>query len=179
MIRLHGIFAPNAKLRSDVVPKKDLRKLAEHSAAELDGAEQTGFFGNEPPRPKRAKRHPWAWLLKKVFLVDVTECPDCGRMHRLEGCTERRDIHRVLAAHGFAPRAPPSTEWTPLGQLRFSFCEGVPLCERNRRRNHRRRTTQQGSGAPPAPETTPDGDPTTLGTDDTAEASIAGGTPRD
>lgn len=38
-------------------------------------------------------------------------------------CTESRDIQRqrVLSAHGFAPRAPPSTQWAPLGQLRFSF----------------------------------------------------------
>ncbi len=119
MIRFHGVFAPNAKLRSEVVPKKDARKLAEHSAAELGDAEQTGLFGDEPLKPKR---NPWAWLLKKVFLVDVTECPDCGgRMKWLEVCTEARDIHRVLSAHGLGARAPPSTQWAPLGQLRFSF----------------------------------------------------------
>ena len=62
------------------------------------------------------------WLLKKVFLVDVTDCPDCGgRMKWMEACTEAPDIHRVLLAHGLAPRAPPSTQWAPLGQLRFSF----------------------------------------------------------
>ena len=37
-------------------------------------------------------------------------------MKWLEVCTEARDIHRVLAAHGLAPRAPPSTERTPLGE---------------------------------------------------------------
>lgn len=163
-------------------PRTSARKLnikASDPSGASSRARSGSLRGRGLDRSGSARETSEAWLLKKVFLVDITECPDCGRMHRLEGCTERRDIHRVLAAHGFAPRAPPSTEWTPLGQLRFSFCEGVPLCERNRRRNHRRRTTQQGSGAPPAPETTPDGDPTTLGTDDTAEASIAGGTPRD
>jgi hypothetical protein len=119
MIRFHGVFAPNANLRSEVVPKKAPRKLAEHSAEELGDAEQRQLFEDEPAKPKR---HPWAWLLKKVFLVDVTECPDCGgRMKWLEVCTEQRDIHRVLAAHGLGARAPPSTSWAPLGQLRFSF----------------------------------------------------------
>jgi len=119
MIRFHGLFAPNAKLRSEVVPQKEQRKLAEHSAGELGDAEQTHFFEDEPAKPKR---RPWAWLLKKVFLVDVTECPDCGgRMKWLEVCTERRDIHRVLSASGLAPRAPPEVGWAPLGQLRFSF----------------------------------------------------------
>ena len=113
------MFAPNAKLRSEVVPKKEPRKLAEHSAAELGDAEQTGLFGDESEKPKR---HAWAWLLKKIFLVDVTECPGCGgRMKWLEVCTESRDIQRVLAAHGLAPRAPPAIAWAPLGQLRFSF----------------------------------------------------------
>jgi hypothetical protein len=119
MIRFHGVFAPNAKLRSEVVPKKEPRRLAEHSAEELAEAEQTHLFGDEPLKPKR---NPWAWLLKKVFLVDVSECPDCGgRMKWLEVCTDKRDIHRVLAAHGLAPRAPPSVGWVPFGQLRFSF----------------------------------------------------------
>lgn len=118
-IRFHGLFAPNAKLRSKVVPKKEPRKLADHSAAELGDAEQTALFGGESPGPKR---HPWAWLLKKVFLVDVTQCPDCGgRMRWMEVCTDARDIHRVLDAHGIAPRAPPALDWAPLGQLRFSF----------------------------------------------------------
>jgi hypothetical protein len=102
-----------------VVPKKPSRKLAEESAKELGDAEQTHLFGDEPAKPRR---HPWAWLLKKVFLVDVTECPDCGgRMKWLEVCTDKRDINRVLAASGLAPRAPPSVGWTPLGQMRFSF----------------------------------------------------------
>lgn len=119
MVRFHGVFAPNAKLRSEVVPKKEPRKLAQHSAAALGDAEQTHLFGDDPIKPKR---NPWAWLLKKVFLVDVTDCPDCGgRMKWMEACTEAPDIHRVLLAHGLAPRAPPSTQWAPLGQLRFSF----------------------------------------------------------
>jgi hypothetical protein len=72
MIRFHGVFAPNAKLRPEVVPKKPSRKLAAASAGELGHAEQTHLFEDEPAKPKR---RPWAWLLKKVFLVHVTECP--------------------------------------------------------------------------------------------------------
>jgi hypothetical protein len=119
MIRFHGVFAPNAKLRPDVVPKKEPRKLAEESAAELGDAEQVPLFDDAPNQPKR---NPWAWLIKKVFLVDVTECPDCGgKMKWLEACTEQRDINRVMAAHGLAPRAPPPVAMVPLGQLRFAF----------------------------------------------------------
>jgi len=119
MIRFHGVLAPNAKLRPEVVPQKEARKLAEESAAELAQADQVDLFDRVPPKPKR---HPWAWLIKRVFLVDVTECPDCGRkMKWMEACTEKRDIHRVLAAHGLTPRAPPPGAMAPLGQLRFTF----------------------------------------------------------
>lgn len=62
MIRFHGVFAPNARLRAEVVPQKEPRKLAEHSAAELGDAEQTHLFEDEPAKPKR---HPWAWLRRR------------------------------------------------------------------------------------------------------------------
>lgn len=63
MIRFHGVFAPNAQLRSEVVPKKEVRKLAEQSAAELGLAEQTHLFEGEPATPKR---NPWAWLMNSL-----------------------------------------------------------------------------------------------------------------
>jgi hypothetical protein len=79
-------------------------------------------WGVRAERQAEPKRNPWAWLIKKVFLIDVTECPDCGgKMKWMEACTERRDIHRVLSAHGLSARAPPQVGWTPLGQMRFSF----------------------------------------------------------
>jgi hypothetical protein len=53
MIRFHGVFAPYATLRSEVVPKKDAHKLAKHSAAELGHAEQMHLFDDEPTKPKR------------------------------------------------------------------------------------------------------------------------------
>jgi len=119
MIRFHGVFSPNAKLRSEVVPSRESRCLADESPAELTDAEQTNLFGEEKTKPKR---NPWAWLIKKVFLVDVMDCPECGgRMKWLDACTEERDINRVLAAHGLAPRAPPLSLWSSFDQLSFSF----------------------------------------------------------
>ena len=119
----------------------------QHSPAELGDAEQTHLFGDESEKPKR---HAWAWLLGKMFVVDVTarstaterqarfgahadregrsrdSLPATGRAASalpqeewLEVCTESRDIQRVLAAHGLAPRAPPAIAWAPLGQLRL------------------------------------------------------------
>lgn len=47
MVRFHGVFAPNAKLRAEVVPKKAPRNIAQHSPRELGDAEQTHLFGDE------------------------------------------------------------------------------------------------------------------------------------
>jgi hypothetical protein len=53
MIRFRGVLAANAPLRSEVVPKKEPRKLAEHSAVERADAEQAHLLGDEPVKPKR------------------------------------------------------------------------------------------------------------------------------
>jgi hypothetical protein len=57
MIRGHGVFAPNAKLRSEVVPQKEARQLVDVSAAELAQAEKVDLFDDAPNKPKR---HSWA-----------------------------------------------------------------------------------------------------------------------
>ncbi len=130
MIRYHGAPAPNARLRSQVVPQQQPKPkpkpspLAEASAAALGDAHQQGLFGEGEQKPLR---HSWAFLLRHVFLVDVSTCPGCaGRMKWLKVCRERRDIHRVMRAHGLEPRGPPPVEFSsaPWGQLELGFDAG-------------------------------------------------------
>src|SRR5690606_33686713 len=93
MIRFHGLFAPAAKRRAQVVPQKECLSLTDASPAELPRARQMDLFGRDELAPRR---RPWAHLLRHVFLVDVTVCPDCGgRMKWLELATETRDILRI------------------------------------------------------------------------------------
>jgi hypothetical protein len=62
LIRFHGVLAPNAKLRRQIVPAP-----AERAAAPpTDHASAQG----ETPRMSRAR------LLKRVF--DIEHCPNCG-----------------------------------------------------------------------------------------------------
>ncbi len=54
-------------------------------------------------------------------------CPGCGgRMMWLEVCRARRDIHRVMRAHGLEPRGPPPVEFSSAswGQLELGFDAG-------------------------------------------------------
>src|SRR5690606_24286610 len=99
--------------------------LTDASPAELARARQMDLFGRDEPA---LRRRPWAHLLRLVFLVDVTVCPDWGgRMKWLELATETRDIHRILAELGIAPRGPPPfahnhpAAWSAPRQLRLPF----------------------------------------------------------
>jgi len=64
LIRFHGVLAPNAKLRSKIVPSPAER-------ATETSSEDAHAQGETP-------RMSWARLLKRVFNVDLEHCPNCG-----------------------------------------------------------------------------------------------------
>ena len=70
LIRFHGVLAPNAKLRAQVVPQGPDKEeqVAEASAVECE-------IEHAQARPSRIS---WAWLLKRVFDIDMQHCPNCG-----------------------------------------------------------------------------------------------------
>jgi Putative transposase len=74
MLRYHGVLAAHAKARAEVVPG--------HATSSPSEPLQLGLAfdaaRSEPPSEspsERASRHPWAWLLARVFAIDVTVCP--------------------------------------------------------------------------------------------------------
>ena len=64
LIRFHGVLAPNAKLRSKIVP-----------APAEPATESSSEDAHAQGAPARIS---WARLLKRVFDVDVEHCPNCG-----------------------------------------------------------------------------------------------------
>src|SRR5262245_34553409 len=64
LIRFHGVLAPNAKLRSKIVP-----------APAPPATESPSEDAHGQGAPARMS---WARLLKRVFDVDVEHCPNCG-----------------------------------------------------------------------------------------------------
>jgi len=68
-------------------------------------------------------RHPWSWLLKRVFALDLLVCIRCGGALRIvKIATRPDDISRALGEQGL-PRGPPAAEQTVtmLGQLLLQF----------------------------------------------------------
>lgn len=128
LTRFHGVFAPAASLRCEVVPRRA------HDP-ELDPPQQLSLFdatGHRPappaeavPSPRPAGRHPWAWLLRRVFAADLALCQRCqGRMRIVEVALTHDAIARVLARHGLGPQPPPAPPRRVPGQLGLP---GVPI----------------------------------------------------
>lgn len=69
LIRYHGVFAANARLRPAVVPEVE---------QQVDEGDEAALEGVQTAQPKR-RRHwiVWAELLRRVFSQDLTTCPRC------------------------------------------------------------------------------------------------------
>jgi hypothetical protein len=125
LIRFHGVFAPNALLRSQVVPDtgnmaqkpQQLELFTLENYLRLLGAQPA----NDAPRPTPGRRA-WAELLRRTFAVDVSVCPKCsGRMRLLEIATSQADIQKGMARAGLGPMPPPESLPDVPGQLRLPF----------------------------------------------------------
>jgi hypothetical protein len=96
LIRFHGVLAPNAKLRSEIIPGS--KKNKSHASDRNDDV---------PPSP--ASVHiSWARLLKRMFEIDIERCPHCGgNMKIIAAILERAAITKILNHLGLPARAPP------------------------------------------------------------------------
>jgi hypothetical protein len=107
MVRFNGLLAPNCSLRGQVVPAVAPTTAASNTQLPV----QLELWDTNPDCDRPAKRyacgrHPWAWLLKRVFKEDVTICPRCqSRLQVVQIVTESEAIKR--ANQGFGPIPPP------------------------------------------------------------------------
>jgi hypothetical protein len=92
-LRYHGLLAPNAKLRSKVVPK---RPVVPDTEEEISPA-------LPPPSAKRS----WAQLLKHVYDIDMKVCPSCGgEMKIIAFITDPCEVKRYLEGTGESTETP-------------------------------------------------------------------------
>ena len=126
LMRYLGVLAGHSSLRAEVVPKKPAALPA-----------QLPLFDacDEPPTSAKSaakktaepSRHPWPWLLMRVFAVDILKCERCGgRLRIVEIAKTPDDVSRMLSERAWArapPRAPPDAALPAFmhGQLRLEF----------------------------------------------------------
>ena len=130
MVRYHGVLAPASALREEVVPQRPKAQASPLPGEDPDDVVltrhhlpgQQHLFADEEKVVRRSRRRPWAWLLRHVFQLDVTLCPQCGgRLRWLETATSTKAISRLLAAHGLGPEPPPPLPLYEPEQLELDF----------------------------------------------------------
>jgi len=113
LVRYHGVLAPSAAWRPLVVPDSENRDPLAHSNC----PERKQPSNSQNPRKKRGCRPPnygWAELMRRVFSVDVFECPRCkGRMRILYAIHPPEAIRKILNCLGLPSRAPPIARAIP------------------------------------------------------------------
>jgi hypothetical protein len=107
LTRFHGVLAPHAAWREHVVP----------SPPDEPRKRESGADHAAEPRLSPRQRLRWSDLLKRVFEIDLTQCPDCGGSVKLVSVVlDRRVIRKILEHVGlptdaprvFPARAPPA-----------------------------------------------------------------------
>jgi len=111
-LRFHGVLGPRAAWRSAVIPRR-------HDAVD-EGPPAAGRSEGTGPRAEpspgslgsQSESSIWAALLRRVFALDVFQCPRCGGRRRIVGVHTGGERLRVLLERlGFviaSPSAEPS-----------------------------------------------------------------------
>ena len=108
-------LAGHAAARAEVVPAETKPAVPVQLSLALEGEASL-------PIAARPARHTWAWLLQRVFAVDILTCPMCkSTMVLKEVATKPASITRALADAGLGPRPPPKPRPASPGQLLFGF----------------------------------------------------------
>ena len=111
LVRYHGVLAPNAADRAQIVP-----------GPKAEAGEKPSAPDAQLTPAQRRHRLAWADLLWRVFRIDATECPSCGgRMKVIAALTEPRSIQRYLEGVGLPSRAPPIAPARPHPQHEFDY----------------------------------------------------------
>ncbi|MDB4035787.1 transposase [Pseudomonadales bacterium] len=107
LVRYHGVFAPNAKIRKLIVPKHNKTTVKKAKGKRDDETPDEAASENELVAPLT-----WAQRLKRVFNGDITVCPMCsGKLRIIAEITDPEVIQKILQHMRGPPRAQaPSSE---------------------------------------------------------------------
>ncbi len=92
-LRFHGVLAPHAAWRSQIIPGP--QDAVDHeAAAEVASDVPVAVAGS--PASSRSSGLSWSALLKRVFAIDVLRCDKCGGQRRIVGVYPEGERLRFL-----------------------------------------------------------------------------------
>ena len=107
LVRYSGVFAPCSKWREEIFP---MSAQAAAKPPEPDTKQEQPALPAAATPAHHERRYSWAELLKRVFAIDVLECPRChGRMRILCAIHPPAAIWGILNCLGLPARSPPLT----------------------------------------------------------------------
>ena len=98
----HDVLAQAAAYRDLIVPGP-----RDPSAASNASSTCASALNSAPHSESSAQRATWAELLKRVFAIDVLECPNCGGRRKLIAFISDGVVVRKILDHLGVPSEPP------------------------------------------------------------------------
>ena len=116
LVRYHGVLAPAAKWRSQIVP------AVPHDDAGLSDCPHSPATEESVPQPLGRQNYSLSQLMRRVFAIDVLECPRCGGRLRILAAIQSPDaIRKILDCLGLPSRAPPIRPAMPRNQAELEW----------------------------------------------------------
>ncbi len=106
LVRYHGIFAPNSKMRKLIVPKSS-KSVKRKGDSKTHKSVEEATSHDELIAPLS-----WAQRLKRVFNIDISLCPLCGGTMRVIADITDPDIIQMILDHIQAQPPPLNTAAT-------------------------------------------------------------------
>jgi hypothetical protein len=115
LVRFHGVLAPAAGWRAMIVPAPDADSESPHLGCPAKAPVPLSENRHAESEPKmRPRNYSWAQLMRRVWDIDVLECPRCGgRMRVLCAINAPAAIRKILDCLGLPSRPPPIAPAAP------------------------------------------------------------------
>ena len=126
LVRYHGVFAPAARWRREVIPAPEPAPPAVAETAQP-------IPSIDDHHTRRALRIPWAELLQRVFREDVLSCPCGGRRMVLAYVTNSKTVKAILDHLGLPSTGPPVSPTRSSGFADAAWQDDVPIFQQSSR----------------------------------------------
>src|SRR2546422_4026086 len=117
LVRYSGVLAPASKWRPLIVPEPAILSTIPPDTADATQRSRTDSTATpaataqealQPGPCRHGRNYTWAELMKRVWELDVLECPRCrGRMKIVAAINSPNAIQKILNCLGLPSRAPP------------------------------------------------------------------------